>query len=74
MPEQRYEFRVNGLLSPSARDAVGDICELVVRSTPPETIIYSVVADQGQLHGMLSFLENLGLHVVAVQRLPHRLE
>lgn len=74
MPEQRYEFRVNGSLSPSARDAVGNLRELVVQPVGPETLIHGVVADQGQLHGMLSFLENLGLHVVAVRRLPQRRE
>lgn len=72
MPQRRYEFRVSGLLSRHARDAVGDFCELVIQPAPPETIIYGVLADQGQLHGMLSFLENLGLHVVAVQQVPYR--
>lgn len=67
---QQYEFRVRGRLSERAQHAVGDFSQLRVASAPPETILYGAVADQAHLHGILEFLESLGLHIVSVRQLP----
>lgn len=70
MPRKQYEFRVSGNLSERAQQAVGDFCEARILPAPPETIIYGAVKDQAQLHGILAFLESLGLQIVSVQRIP----
>ncbi|MGB3440874.1 MAG: hypothetical protein WBA97_19165 [Actinophytocola sp.] len=70
MPRRQYEFRVSGRLSELAQQAVGDFSEVRILVAPPETIIYSAVTDQAQLHGILANLENLGLQIVSVQRIP----
>jgi hypothetical protein len=67
---QRYEFRVSGRLSERARHAVGDFSEMRIVTAPPETILYDVVTDQAHLHGILAFLESLGLQLVSVNQLP----
>lgn len=70
MPRQQYEFRVSGRLSERVQHAVGDFCEARILPAPPETLIYGAVADQAQLHGILTFLESLGLQLVSVNRIP----
>jgi len=70
VPPQRYEFRVSGRLSERAQHAVGDFSEVRIVLAPPETIIYGAVTDQAHLHGILTFLENLGLQIVSVHQLP----
>jgi hypothetical protein len=63
----RYTVRVTGRLSDGARDAfvAMDVADVV--EAPPETIISGAV-DEEQLHEILSLIQNLGLHVVSVQR------
>jgi hypothetical protein len=70
VPQTRYEFRVSGRLSERIRQAFCDFGELRVVYTPPETIIYGPVVDESQWHGILALLQNLGLHVVSVHRMP----
>jgi hypothetical protein len=67
---REYEFRVSGRLSDRTRDAVGDFSEMKVVPAPPETILYGAVTDQAHLHGILTFLESLGLQIVSVHQLP----
>jgi len=67
---RQYELRVSGRLSERARDAVGDFSEMRVMPAPPETILYGSVIDQAHLHGILDFLESLGLQIVSVHQLP----
>jgi hypothetical protein len=67
---RQYELRVAGRLSERARDAVGDFSEMRVVPAPPETILYGAVTDQAHLHGILAFLETLGLQIVSVHQLP----
>ncbi|HWM02071.1 MAG TPA: hypothetical protein VNP92_06995 [Actinophytocola sp.] len=71
---RQYEFRVSGRLSERARDAVGDFSEMRVTPAPPETLLYGAVTDQAHLHGILTFLESLGLHIVSVHQLPEPTE
>lgn len=70
MPQTRYELRVSGRLSERAKHAFGDFGELRVVQTPPETIIYGPTVDESHLRGILALLQNLGLHVVSVHRMP----
>ncbi|MPZ80349.1 MAG: hypothetical protein GEV28_08120 [Actinophytocola sp.] len=74
MPQQRYEFRVSGRLSERAQHAVGNFSEVRIVPDPPETIIYGAVTDQAHLHGILAFLEKLGLQIVSVHQLPDETE
>lgn len=67
---QQYEFRVSGRLSERAQHAMTEFSEMRIVPAPPETIIYGEVTDQSHLHGILTFLENLGLHIVSVHELP----
>ena len=67
---RQYEFRVGGRLSERAQHAVGDFSEMRIVPAPPETILYGAVTDQAHLHGILTFLESLGLHIVSVHQLP----
>ncbi|WP_208406436.1 hypothetical protein [Amycolatopsis granulosa] len=65
-----YEFRVHGRCSPHLRQAVGEFSEVSVVPAPPETIIYGAVSDQAHLHGLLLLLEDFGLQIVSVHRIP----
>ena len=61
-----YEFRVAGLLSPTAQGAfVGlDITEI-----PPQTVISGSLMDEAEMHGVLGLIQALGLHMVSVREL-----
>jgi hypothetical protein len=67
---RHYEFRVSGRLSERAQHAVGDFSEMRIVQAPQETILYGAVTDQAHLHGILAFLENLGLQIVSVHQCP----
>lgn len=71
---QHYEFRVSGRLSERAQLAMNEFSDMKIVPAPPETIIYGEVTDQSHLHGILTFLENLGLHIVSVHELPDNAE
>jgi hypothetical protein len=68
--QRQYEFRVSGRLSEPAQHAVCDFSELRIVSAPPETILYGLVTDQAHLHGILTFLDSLGLQIVSLHQLP----
>ena len=70
MSRQQYEFRVRGRLSERAQHAVGDFSEMRIVPAPPETMLYGTVTDQAHLHGILAFLDNLGLQIVSVHQMP----
>lgn len=70
--QRQYEFRVSGRLSDRAKHAVGDFSEMRIVPAPPETILYGAVTDQAHLHGILTFLESLGLDIVSVHQLPEQ--
>jgi hypothetical protein len=65
--ERRYEFHVAGRLSATARSAFSG---MDVREVPTETVISTVVDDDGEMHRVLDLIQSLGLHVVSFERLP----
>jgi hypothetical protein len=68
--QRQYEFRVSGRLSERAVAAVGDFSDMRIVPAPPETVLYGAVTDQAHLHGILAFLESMGLQIVSVHQLP----
>lgn len=70
MPVSRYELHMGGMLSERAQRVVEEATEMTIRPAPPETILYGAVTDQAHLHGILAFLENLGLQLVSMHQLP----
>jgi len=68
--QRQYEFRVSGRLSARAAAAVGDFSDMRIVPAPPETVLYGAVTDQAHLHGILTFLESMGLQIVSVHQLP----
>jgi len=58
---------VSGLLSERTRSAFPD---MTVVDAPPETIILGPVLDESHLHGVLALIQDLGLHIVAVNEVP----
>jgi hypothetical protein len=68
--QRQYEFRVSGRLSERTVAAVGDFSDMRIVPAPPETVLYGAVTDQAHLHGILAFLESMGLQIVSVHQLP----
>ncbi|MCF7551349.1 hypothetical protein [Pseudonocardia sp. WMMC193] len=65
MTSHRYELRIAGHLAPGTREAFEG---LTVADAPPETIVRGTLVDDAHLHGLLALIQDLGLEVVAVQR------
>jgi hypothetical protein len=61
-----YEIRVRGRVGEDVAAALG----LAVEIEPVETVLRGVVADQESLHGMLGHLQDIGLELVELRRLP----
>ena len=64
---RRFEFRVQGSLSESARRALDG---LVIVDAPQEVIIYGEVIDESHLHGILALVRSLDLHLVSMYEVP----
>ena len=65
MSERQYEFRVLGRLSEKTRQAFAD---MDVTEIPAETIISTSLADDGDIHRVLTLIQSLGLNVISVER------
>jgi hypothetical protein len=61
-----YEIRVRGRVDDHLADALG----LVAEVEPIETILRGPVLGQDELHGILGRLQDLGLELVEIRRLP----
>lgn len=61
-----YEFRIRGRVGQHLADALG----LAAEVEPVETVLRGPVSDQAELHQLLSRLQDLGLELVEVRRLP----
>jgi len=65
MTRTRYEFRVNGALSPQAREALCDMC---IQEYPAGVLLHGDVMDESHLLGILAQFSALDLVVVSAQR------
>lgn len=61
-----YEIRVRGRVGDDPAAALG----LAVEVEPVETVLRGSVADQEGLHGVLGRLQDIGLELVELRRLP----
>jgi hypothetical protein len=67
MTGRRFEFRVQGPLSESARH---EFYGLSVTDAPQETIISGEVIDESHLHGILALVRSLDLHLISMHEVP----
>ena len=67
--ERQYEFRVLGRLSEKTRQAFAN---MEVTEVPAETIISTTLADDGEIHAVLTLIQSLGLNVISVERVSSR--
>jgi hypothetical protein len=67
VPERQYEFRVVGRLSEKTRQLFPD---MEVTEIPAETILSTTLADDTELHAVLTLIQSLGLNVISVERVP----
>ena len=67
MTSRRFEFRVKGPLSESARR---EFYDLSVTDAPLDTIIYGEVIDESHLHGILALVRLLDLHLISMHEVP----
>ncbi len=61
-----YEIRVRGRVGEHLADALG----MQAQTEPVETVLRGPVADQQGLHGILDELQDLGLELIEVRRIP----
>jgi hypothetical protein len=61
-----YEIRVRGRVDEHLADALG----LAARVEPVETVLHGAMEGQGDLHEILSQLQDMGLELVEIRRLP----
>ena len=62
-----YSFRVRGRISP---DIVAALDPLQPTAVASETELRGVLVDQAALHGIIARLEQLGVELVGLNRLP----
>lgn len=62
-----YSFRVRGRISP---DIVAALDPLQPAAVSSETELRGVLVDQAALHGIIARLEQLGVELVGLNRLP----
>jgi hypothetical protein len=62
-----YAFRVRGRLSPQV---VAALEPLSPSSSATETVLLGVLADQAALHHVIARLDQLGVELVELRRLP----
>jgi hypothetical protein len=65
--EKAFEIHVRGTL---AAETLEDFEYLSAHVVPAETVLSGVVPDQSALYGVLNRLQDLGLELVEVRRLP----
>ncbi len=64
----RYEIRVKGDLDEVL--AAGLPSQFTAAPAPAETVVYAEDVDQSALHGLLDRLEQLGIELREIRRLP----
>jgi hypothetical protein len=74
-PNMRYEFRVNGRLSPTTAAWFEDMTLTIDKTTtPPQTIIQGIIRDQSALYGLISRIRDLGLHLLSANLIEQEKE
>jgi hypothetical protein len=68
MPNE-YEFRVRGRLGPDIMEALHP---LQAETPVTETVLRGEICDQAALHGLIARLEQFGLELLGLQRVPPR--
>lgn len=61
-----YEIRVRGRVGDHVAEDVG----LAARVEPVETILHGSLDDQEELHRILETLQDMGLELLEIRRLP----
>jgi hypothetical protein len=61
-----YEIRVRGRVGDHLAEALGMAAEV----EPVETVLRGPVIDQKGLHGILEHLQEMGIELIEVRRLP----
>jgi hypothetical protein len=61
-----YEIRIKGRVGDHLADALG----LSTVVEPVDTVLRGPVADQEDLHGILTRLQDMGLELVEIRQLP----
>ena len=67
MATGRYEVRVDGRLTPQAREA---FCDMRIEEHATGATLYGDVVDESHLLGILAQCRTLGLVVVSARRVP----
>jgi hypothetical protein len=67
MAARSYEIRIEGRVGEALQAAFEG---LTVSINPVETVLHGELLDQAALHGLLTRIQELGLEVVEVRRLP----
>jgi hypothetical protein len=62
----RYEIRVRGVLDPGWSEWLGGLT--VIPGTAGETLLVGPIRDQAALHGLMAKIRDLGLPLLAVNR------
>jgi hypothetical protein len=63
----QYEIHIKGRVGASLTEAFEGMTAEV---HPVETVLHGEVPDQAALHGLLDYIQALGLELVEVRRLP----
>ena len=63
----RYEIRIRGKLGAELSTELGS---LTIDKHRAETVLHGEIADQAALHGVLDLLQEKGLDMLEVRRLP----
>jgi hypothetical protein len=61
-----YEIRIRGRVGEHLAEALG----LATVVEPADTVLRGPVADQEDLHGILARLQEMGLELIEIRRLP----
>ena len=63
----RYEIRIRGELG---SDVSTELAPLTIATRRAETVLHGEIADQAALHGVFDLLQQHGLQLLEVRRLP----